>query len=105
MSAKITIIVYILICLEVGILLAILPWVPSYWDSNFFLDFLSSRFHLPGLSRIMQSGFVRGAVTGLGVLNVLAGVRDIFKFRESVQMLSDWDNSQKPSSTDSSPVI
>jgi hypothetical protein len=104
MSAKITIIVYILICLEVGILLAILPWTP-YWDSNFFLDFLSGRLHISWLANAVQSGFVRGAVTGLGVLNVLAGMRDIFKFRESVQMLSDWDDSQKPSGTDSSSVI
>lgn len=102
MSAKITIIVYILICLEVGILLAILPWT-LYWDSNFILDFLSRRLHAPWLVSAVQSGFVRGAVTGLGVLNVLAGLRDIFKFRESVRMLADWDNLQK-SDADSHPI-
>lgn len=102
MSAKITIIVYILICLEVGILLAILPWT-LYWESNFILDFLSSRLQAPWLVSVVQSGFARGAVTGLGVLNVLAGMRDIFKFRESVRMLADWDNLQK-SDADSHPI-
>ena len=42
MSAKVTVIVYILICFEVGVLLAILPWT-SYWDDNFFLYFLTGR--------------------------------------------------------------
>jgi hypothetical protein len=87
MSAKVTVIVYILICFEVGVLLGILPWT-SYWDDNFFLYFLSSRLHAPGLVTFLQSGYVRGAVTGLGVLNLLAGLRDLFKFSESVQALA-----------------
>jgi hypothetical protein len=42
MSAKLSVIVYILICLEVGLLLVILPWLP-YWEENFFLDFIAGR--------------------------------------------------------------
>ena len=30
---------------------------------------------------------VRGAVTGLGAINILAGLRDVIKFRESVRVL------------------
>lgn len=56
-----------LICLEAGVLLVFLPWSP-YWESNFFLE----RF--PGLVPILLSPFLRGAVTGLGLLDVfLAG--------------------------------
>jgi hypothetical protein len=87
MSAKVTVIVYILICFEVGVLLAILPWT-SYWDDNFFLYFLSGKLNAPGLASFLQSGYARGAVTGLGILNILAGVRDIIKFRESVEALA-----------------
>ena len=87
MSAKVTVIVYILICFEVGVLLAILPWT-SYWDDNFFLYFLTSKLNAPSLVTFLQSGYARGAVTGLGVLNVLAGVRDIIKFQESVHALA-----------------
>lgn len=87
MSAKVTVIVYILICFEVGVLLAILPWT-SYWDDNFFLYFLTSKLNAPGLVTFLQSGYARGAITSLGVLNVLAGVRDIIKFQESVQTLA-----------------
>jgi hypothetical protein len=56
-----------LICLEAGVLLVFLPWSP-YWDNNFFLQ----RF--PELVPILLSPFLRGAVTGLGLLDVfLAG--------------------------------
>jgi hypothetical protein len=56
-----------LICLEAGVLLVFLPWSP-FWDRNFFLQ----RF--PELVPVVLSPFLRGAVTGLGLLDVfLAG--------------------------------
>ncbi|HKO05307.1 MAG TPA: hypothetical protein VJW51_11185 [Candidatus Acidoferrales bacterium] len=56
-----------LICLEAGVLLVFLPWSP-YWDRNFFLQ----RF--PALLPFVLSPFLRGAVSGLGFLDVfLAG--------------------------------
>jgi len=56
-----------LICLEAGVLLVFLPWSP-YWDRNFFLQYF------PDLAAILLSPFLRGAVTGLGLLDVvLAG--------------------------------
>jgi hypothetical protein len=88
MSARITVIVYILICFEVGILLLILPWKPQYWEDNFFLYFITGKLDAPWLQTFLTSGYVRGAVTGLGVLNILAGLRDLFRFRESVNALA-----------------
>ncbi|HMD32461.1 MAG TPA: hypothetical protein VKG84_11165 [Candidatus Acidoferrales bacterium] len=56
-----------LICLEAGVLLVFLPWSP-FWDRNFFLQ----RF--PFMVHIALSPFLRGAVTGIGLLDVfLAG--------------------------------
>lgn len=102
MSARITVIVYILICLEVGLLLLVLPWTP-YWSDNFFFDFIRSRLHASWLSAALQSGYGRGAVTGLGALNILAGLRDAFKFRESVQLLNNWEN--PPSEQTVAPAV
>ncbi|HEX4946582.1 MAG TPA: hypothetical protein VFZ34_07970 [Blastocatellia bacterium] len=93
MSAKISVIVYILICLEVGVLLAYLPWSPL-WYENFFLSFMVTKLHANWLVPVIQSGYVKGAVSALGVINILAGMRDIFKFRESVLQLSEMDNSR-----------
>ena len=89
-SAKITVIVYILICFEVGIMLLILPWT-RYWDDNFFLYFITSKLNAPGLLAFFTSGWVRGTVTGLGVINILAGLRDLIRFRESVRVLAGSD--------------
>ncbi len=87
MSAKITVVVYILISFEIGILLMIIPWKP-YWDDNFFLYFITGKLHAAWVATFLKHKLVRGAVSGLGVLNILAGVYDIIKFRESVRKLS-----------------
>lgn len=90
MSAKLSVIVYILICLEVGLLLVLLPWLP-YWEENFFLDFIAGRMGAPGVAAFLQTGYVRGAVSALGLLNLLAGLRDLIFFRQSVNALEGWD--------------
>ena len=101
MPAKITVIVYILICLEIGILLILLPWT-SYWDDNFFLYFLTGKLHVEWAGEALRSGYVRGAVTALGVLNVLAGIWEVVRFRESVRRFSAWDSHRRDNSTHSS---
>jgi len=47
-----------------GVLLILIPWL-GYWDHNFFLD------KYPGLAPVLLHPSVRGAVTGLGALDVL----------------------------------
>jgi hypothetical protein len=50
-----------------GVLLILIPWM-GYWDHNFFLD------KYPGLIPYLLHPSVRGAVTGLGALDIfLAG--------------------------------
>jgi hypothetical protein len=86
MSAKLTIIFFILICFEIGILLVLLPWLsyPS-WNENYLLFLLADKLHLSGLSRLMTSGYARGAVTGLGLLNLWIGIVEIINFKKTVQ--------------------
>lgn len=52
--------------LEVGVVLIVVPW-SAYWDRNFFLS------AVPRFAPFVQNNFVRGAVSGLGVVNLLAG--------------------------------
>lgn len=99
MSAKITVIVYILISFEIGILLMIIPWKP-YWDDNFFLYFITGKLHAAWMATFLKHKLVRGAVTGLGVLNILAGFYDIFKFRESVRRLATLGDPPAPAYED-----
>jgi hypothetical protein len=47
-----------------GVLLILVPWL-GYWDHNFFLD------KYPELIPFLLHPSVRGAVTGLGALDIL----------------------------------
>jgi hypothetical protein len=56
--------------LEVGFVLIVVPW-STYWDRNFFAQ------SLPLLQAAITNNFVRGAVSGLGLINVAAGVSEL----------------------------
>ncbi|HEU4387015.1 MAG TPA: hypothetical protein VFV34_04415 [Blastocatellia bacterium] len=102
MSAKITVVVFILICIEIGLLLTIIPWI-DYWNSNHLLILLAERLHWPQLISIARSGFVRGAVTGLGLLNLMLAAREVINFKQTVRSLqTEWQgeaDSKPPGST------
>jgi hypothetical protein len=57
------------------------------WGDNFLLAFVSEKTNLPVLQKTVSSGWVRGAVTGLGILNLLIAFWEIGNFKQSVQML------------------
>ena len=52
---------------EAGLLLIILPWT-VFWDHNYLLDVW------PAVHAAAQSPYIRGAVSGLGILNVGLGI-------------------------------
>ena len=59
----------------VGALLVVAPWVSfggySLWDSNWLLQLW------PGARGALLNGFMRGAVSGLGLVNLLLALRDL----------------------------
>jgi hypothetical protein len=63
-------VLYVLICLEVGVLLILVPWT-SIWERNYFLQ------AYPTLSSLMLEPAFRGAVSGLGVANIYLGLHEI----------------------------
>jgi hypothetical protein len=70
--------VYVAFFLEVGLLLVVLPW-STFWERNYFAE------ALPALRPLLTNNFVRGAVTGLGLVNLFAGFADlalVFSSRE-----------------------
>ena len=56
--------------LEVGFVLLVIPW-SSFWDRNYFAELL------PFLRALMTNNFVRGAVSGLGLINVSIGLAEL----------------------------
>ena len=96
MSSKLTVIFYIILCLEAGIVLTIVPWIRPFgllgdWGDNYFLVVAAQTAGLQGLQRAVASGWVRGAVTGLGVLNFLMAFWEMAHFNDTVRRLQGLD--------------
>ena len=95
MASRLTVIFYIVLCLEAGIFLTVLPWWQPWgmgdWGDNYFLVFAAHKIGFVGLQRAVASGWVRGAVTGLGLLNLAMAFWEIFHFRETVRKLQGLD--------------
>ena len=94
MSSRLSVIFYIILCFEIGIVLTVLPWIPHNWlglglgdwGNNYFLIFASRKAGY-GIQRFVASGWMRGAVTGLGLLNILMAIWEIANFRKTVRTL------------------
>src|SRR5882724_10092658 len=92
MSSRLSVILYIILCLEIGLVLTVLPWVPhgwlglSDWSNNFFL-LLAAHKAGYGVQRFVASGWIRGAVSGIGILNLGMGIWELINFRQTVRAL------------------
>ena len=67
-----------------GLVLTLAPW-SAYWDRNYFAE------TLPVVHELITNNFVRGAVTGLGLVNICAAAADLigmFMSRKNVSALS-----------------
>jgi hypothetical protein len=71
---KVSAIVFITFCLEIGLYLLIVPWTES-WDGNYFSGLL------PPLKSYWDNLYVRGAVSGLGAVNVYISLVEILRLR------------------------
>lgn len=93
MSAKLSVIFYIVLCLEIGLVLTLLPWIPqgtlglSDWGNNYFLLYAARKTGIHALQTVVASGWMRGAVTGVGLLNIGIAFWEIFHFRQTVRTL------------------
>ena len=59
--------------LEMGAVLLLAPW-SEFWDRNYFAQVL------PIIHALMINNFVRGAVSGIGIINLCAAVAEMHAF-------------------------
>jgi hypothetical protein len=71
MMSRLLRVVLLLIWLEAGLALILVPW-SEVWDINFFV------YQYPALGLFANNPFVRGAISGLGLMNVFL-VLDAFR--------------------------
>ncbi len=55
---------------EIGLVLIVIPW-SAFWDRNYFAQLA------PPLEALITNNFVRGAVSGLGMINVSVGLVEL----------------------------
>jgi hypothetical protein len=96
MIEKLTVIFFIILCLLLGFYLILSPWDTLFgnWSENYLLVLVSEGANLPALQNTVTSNWFRGAVTGLGVLNIIIAFWEIAHFNQSVELLRDHDLSK-----------
>ena len=89
MVERLTVIFFVMLCVLLGFYLILSPWDALFgpWGENYLLVFLSDKVGGPMLQKTVASTWFRGAVTGLGVLNLLIAFWEILHFEQSVKML------------------
>ena len=71
---KLSSLIFILFCMELGAFLLLFPWT-EYWDHNLFSSFI------PEWHYFWDNSYVRGAVSGLGAVNFYVAFLEILRLR------------------------
>lgn len=71
---KMTAVLFITFCLEIGFFLLVFPWT-DYWGNNYFASLI------PRFAPYWDNLYVRGAVSGLGVINLYISFIEVFRLR------------------------
>jgi len=72
---RLWLIVFVLFCLEVGIILTVLPWTRIWTENSLLLGH-------PQLRDFLMKDFVRGLVSGLGLVDIWMGIAEAVRYRE-----------------------
>jgi hypothetical protein len=73
---RISLVVLVLFCFYIGGLLAVLPWSPRYWDQNGWI------MAHPAVDMIIEQGWVRGLITGIGLIDIWIGVSELLHYKD-----------------------
>jgi hypothetical protein len=74
---RIWLVVFVLFCLEIGIVLIVGPWTRAWTENSLSVSY-------PALHQFLLNGFVRGAVTGIGIIDFWIGIARAITYRETV---------------------
>lgn len=73
---RLWLVVFVLFCLEVGSALVVLPWLRLWTENSLLAGF-------PQLQEFMKLNFVRGVVSGLGLVDIGMGIAEAIRYRET----------------------
>jgi hypothetical protein len=64
-----------LICVWLGMVISVLPWTPVWSDNSLMLS-------LPKLRAFATTDFVRGMITGIGLIDIWIGIWEAVHYRD-----------------------
>ena len=67
--------IFVVFCIWIGMLLVVLPWTDAWTQNNVLLRY-------PGVRAFFARNFVRGATSGLGLIDVWLGVWQAVHYKE-----------------------
>jgi hypothetical protein len=67
-------VLFIVVCFEVGLFLLLFPWM-QYWRNNFIAGLA------PWVRQLWNSSFFRGALSGVGLVNLYISIAEIIRLR------------------------
>jgi hypothetical protein len=72
---RLSLVVLVVFCIELGMLLAILPWTRVWTENTLLVSY-------PALGAFMHNNFARGAITGLGLVDMWIGVWEAIHYSD-----------------------
>ncbi|MGE0405481.1 MAG: hypothetical protein AB7O65_04205 [Candidatus Korobacteraceae bacterium] len=72
---RLSLVILVVFCIELGMLLAILPWTRVWTENTLLMSY-------PGLGGMLRNNFVRGLITGLGLLDIWIGVSEAIHYAD-----------------------
>lgn len=83
-------VLYVVLCFQIGLILLCFPW-SDFWKPNLLADFS------PEWGLFWMNRYFRGAVSGIGLINVYFSVVEAFRLQRFSEPI-DMDSGQPPPS-------
>jgi len=74
---RLSAVLFVVFCFELGLFLLVYPWTDA-WADNYFSVAVPDRA-LSTWRELWNNPYVRGAVSGLGVVNVWIAIAEVFR--------------------------
>lgn len=66
-------VLFCVFCIELGLFLLVYPWLDNYWSRNWLIQLR------PDWTPTLLSQQFRGAISGLGILNIFLGFLEVLR--------------------------
>jgi hypothetical protein len=72
---RLSLVIFVIFCIELGMLLTVLPWTRVWTDNSLLVSH-------PSWRAFAHDNFVRGVVTGIGLIDIWIGIWEAVHYRD-----------------------